>query len=62
MSEKGRPGASFLLRMTPEERERIRRVVPHGLNAVAVQLLLDYVRDVEAHGLLPLEEDATTAA
>ena len=62
MAEKGRPGASFLLRMTPEERERLRRAIPKGsLNAVAMQLLLDHVRDLEAQGLLPLEEGHTAA-
>ncbi len=63
MSGKHRPGATFLLRMSYEDRERIRRAVPHGsLNSVAVQLLLDHVRDLEANGLLPLQEDATSAA
>ena len=66
MSGKHKPGATFLLRMSHEDRERIRRAVPHGtLNATAVQLLLDHVRRLEANGLLPLggeTEDATTAA
>jgi hypothetical protein len=63
MPAKNRPGAAILVRLTPEERDRIRHAIPNGsLNAVTVQLLLDYARDLEASGLLPLEEGATTAA
>lgn len=63
MAEKRRPGAAILVRLTPEERARLRRAIPSGsLQAVAVQLLMDYARDVEANGHLPLKEDATTAA
>ncbi len=63
MAEKRRPGAAILVRLTPEERDRLRRAIPSGsLQAVAAQLLLDYARDIEANGLLPLQEDATSAA
>lgn len=49
-----------ILRMEPEERARLRAVIPRGeLNAV--DLLLRYAAEVEQHGQLP-REDATTAA
>ncbi len=51
-----------ILRMEPEERARLRAVIPRGdLNAVAVDLLLRYAAEVEQHGQLP-REGATTAA
>jgi hypothetical protein len=46
--------AQLNLRLKPAERDRIRRAIPRGsLNAVAIQLLLDYVKVLEAHGPCP---------
>jgi hypothetical protein len=65
VAETRRPGAAILVRLSPEQREVIRRAVPAGsLNATIVQLLLDHVRGLESSGgLLPVaEEDTTTTA
>ncbi len=56
-----RDSAQLAFRMTPAERDRIRRAIPKGqLNSLVVGLLLQYADEVEAtqHEL----EDATTAA
>lgn len=46
--------AQILLRLTPAERDRVRAVIPKGsLNAVTIQLLMDYVRQLEAYGFPP---------
>ncbi len=51
-----------LLRMEPADRERLHAAIPRGqLNAVAVDVLLRYVDDLEASGLLPLGEGPTAA-
>jgi hypothetical protein len=40
--------------METAELDRIRAVIPRGsLNAVAVQVLMDYVKVLEAHGPCP---------
>jgi hypothetical protein len=48
--------------MEPAERDRIRAAIPHGsLNPVVIQLIMDYVRLVEANAArpeLPLEDPA----
>ena len=50
------------LRLRQAERDRIRAFIPRGsLNAVAIQLLLDYVGVLEAQGScpqLPMEDPA----
>jgi hypothetical protein len=54
--------AQLNLRLKPAERERIRRAIPRGsLNAVAIQLLLDYTQMIEAQSVdtrPPLEDTA----
>ena len=54
--------AQLNLRMETADRDRIRAAIPHGsLNAIAIQLLLDYARQIEgqhAHPQLPLEDSA----
>lgn len=54
--------AQLLLRMEPAERDRIRAAIPRGsFNAVALQLIMDYVRELEARDSrpqLPLEDTA----
>lgn len=54
--------AQFNLRMEPAERDRIRAAIPRGsFNSVTIQLLMDYVRLVEANAerpQLPLEDTA----
>ncbi len=52
-----------LLRMEPEDRERLHAVIPRGqINTVLVDAVMRYVRDVEAHGLLTSEGGRHTAA
>ena len=52
--------AQVMLRMTPSERDRIQRAVPRGsLNAVAIQLLMDYARALE--GGSPLAQEGSAA-
>ena len=52
--------AQVMLRMTPSERARIQRAVPRGsLNAVAIQLLMDYARALE--GGSPLAQEGSAA-
>jgi hypothetical protein len=54
--------AQLLLRMEPAERDRIRASIPRGsFNAVAIQLIMDYVQALEANApcpKLPLEDPA----
>lgn len=60
-TEVRRDSAQLLLRMEPAERDRIRAVIPHGsFNPVALRLIMDYVRALEARNTrpqLPVEED-----
>lgn len=54
--------AQLNLRMEPAERARIRAAIPPGsLNAIAIQLLMDYARALEgndSHPQLPLKGSA----
>lgn len=44
-----RDSAQLNLRLEPAERDRIRAAIPRGsFNAVATQLLMDYVQMIEA--------------
>ena len=55
--------AQILLRMESAERDLIRAAIPYGsVNAVAVQLLLDYARAVNANGTRPQVPREDTAA
>jgi hypothetical protein len=45
--------------MEPAERDRIQAAIPYGsLNAVAIQLLLDYARMIETQNARPSMEDS----
>ncbi len=61
-TETRRACAQLLLRVEPSERDRIRAAIPRGsFNAVAAQLIMDYVRLIEANAdspQLPLEDTA----
>jgi hypothetical protein len=47
------------LRLRQAERDRIRAFIPRGsLNAVAIQLLLDYTQMIEANSSRPPLEDS----
>ena len=54
--------AQLNLRMEPAERARIRSAIPPGsLNAIAIQLLLNYAQELEtqrSRPKLPLEDSA----
>lgn len=54
--------AQLNLRMETAERELIRAAIPYGsINSIAVQLLLDYARALNANGprpRLPMEDTA----
>jgi hypothetical protein len=54
--------AQLNLRMEPAERDRIRAAIPRGsLNPVVIQLIMDYVRVIEASAprpQLPMEDSA----
>ena len=55
--------AQLNLRMETFERDRIRAAIPRGsLNAVAIQLLLDYAQMIEANRTQPLLPTEDTAA
>jgi hypothetical protein len=50
--------AQLNLRLRQAERDRIRAAIPKGsLNAVAIQLLLDYAQMIEANSSHPPLED-----
>lgn len=55
--------AQLNLRMETAERDRIRAAIPKGsLNAVAIQLLLDYARMIEIDATQPPLPTEDTAA
>lgn len=46
--------AQINLRMEPAERDRIQAAIPYGsLNSTAIQLLMDYARQLEANNARP---------
>jgi hypothetical protein len=53
-----RASAQILLRLEPAERDRVRAAIPRGsVNAVATQLLMDYVEMIEARSSRQHPED-----